>query len=165
MSADREAQPLSPAATAVAAFVAGSPLNIVMLDRDGRIVECSPMGFATAGVTREQFIGTRMQDLFESNTTRLREVLGSGDLATPVDIPLQSVRMPNGEVHWIQTTVSPSREDNGEIGGLVCVNSDMTLQQRSAWTRWPNAPPSGPVRTWASTTGSRASGPTWRRTP
>jgi PAS domain S-box-containing protein len=131
MSAAREGEPLSPAAAAVAAFVADSPLNIIMLDRDGRIVECSPTVFATAGVTREQFVGTLIQDLFQSNTARLREALGSGDLATPIDVPLQSVQMPNGEVHWIQTTLSPWREADGAIGGLVCVNSSMTFQQRT----------------------------------
>jgi len=131
MSAARQEPLLSPGAVSMAAFVAETPLNMVMLDRGGRILQASPAMISTTGRPREYLVGALIEDLFSANAAPLLEILASGDLETPVDVPMQPVQMPNGDVHWTQTSLSPWREADGTIGGLICVNNNMTAQQRA----------------------------------
>jgi PAS domain S-box-containing protein len=116
---------------ALKSFLAETPINASMIDLNGRIVEVSPGLIADSGLSRSDLIGRRTQDVFGDVAQRISAVLAPDAIHTPVKLPAQRVVMPSGDVQWIEATCSPWRYENGEIGGVICINRNITAEQRA----------------------------------
>jgi len=117
--------------SALKAFVAESLLDITILDCEGVILGVSRGYLDNVGVGAEQFVGFRCQDLFGEAAEKLSEMLAPAAIETPVKLPPERVEGPGGDVAWVQATCSPWRYDNGVVGGIICVQHNITAEQRA----------------------------------
>jgi len=116
---------------ALSALVAESPLEISLLDRDGVFVQVSKGMVAGSSLGQQDFVGRRCEDLFPGTAEQLAVLLDPAAIGTPTKLPVQNVALPDGGQAWIQTTCSPWRYDDGEIGGIICVSQNLTAEQQA----------------------------------
>ena len=130
------AGPTGPSATmsvrdALTAFVTASPLDMSMLDREGRLLAVSDSDVAAAGLSRETLLGARIADLFGEAAEPLAKVLAPSAIEKPVKLPPARIVNPVGELQWIETSCTPWRDEAGAVGGLICINQNITSEQRA----------------------------------
>jgi PAS domain S-box-containing protein len=123
-----KAAPSDEGVAALVALVAESPLNISMIDLDGRMVAASEATIASCGFARENLVGLRIQDVFGEVAAPLLQLLAAKEI-TPVTLPPVATPLPNGKVQWIQSTFSPWRKADGTIGGVMSFSHNMTGEQ------------------------------------
>jgi PAS domain S-box-containing protein len=116
---------------ALAAFVTESPLDLSMLDREGRFIAVSDSDLAASGASREQLIGAKVVDLYGEAARTLSEVLASSTIEQAVTLSPVRVVNPSGKAQWIQTSCSPWRDETGAVGGIICANHNITAEQQA----------------------------------
>jgi PAS domain S-box-containing protein len=107
------------------AFAAAAPVSIFMTDRDLRMVKASGRWLDAFGLTEEEVIG---RSVFEINPayflpfkSAFQKALTGRHLRDP---KVRSAH--SGKDAWISAELSPWRDSNGEIGGIVVSSHDIT---------------------------------------
>jgi PAS domain S-box-containing protein len=119
-----------PARDAISRFVADTPLNAVMLDRDGFIVEVSPTMLGETDILRRDLIGARVETVF-GGATNAEALLAACAATGGVTFPPRCVLVRGGEETWVESVVTVWRDRVGEVGGVLVVNRNITAQQRA----------------------------------
>ena len=140
--------------------------TVVIMDTDGRIEYVNPAFERTTGYTHDEAIGKKLTMLDSGEhddeyyaalwQTITQSECWTGALRQPAQGRLA---VPGGDA-----TISPIRDENGEIINFVAVKRDVTSEmelQRSSprrrrWRRWGGSPEASPT---TSTTSSRRSSP------
>jgi PAS domain S-box-containing protein len=115
----------------LASYVAESPFNMLLVDRQGWILECSRACGDQLTMPREQLLGFNIRDTMSEGTAEFMEFLASDAIAEALTYPPTAVQHPNGETHWYRTSVSPWRNDSGELGGVILITQNITAEQRA----------------------------------
>ena len=107
----------------VAAFVGAAPIEICMLDREMRIVQASPRWCEERQV--EDVVG---RTLYETNpdNERFRQVFDHCLTGAPLQWEQVNIVRPDGSKRWARVEISPWRQPNGEIGGILITSVDVT---------------------------------------
>jgi PAS domain S-box-containing protein len=116
-------------AQALQALVGESPANMCALDLDGVILAVSRGMIQQTGVPLEDYIGRRVQDLFGGSG--MEEILAKGQSMAAHTIPPRRIIAPDGEVVWVETSNWPWLDADGRVGGLVCLNRNITVEQKA----------------------------------
>ena len=117
---------------AMKAFVETSLLDISLLDRRGVILAISQVSLGSSGITADQVVGRPCADVFGLVADQLKSILDPAAIETSVKLPPVQVRLPDNSVAWIQSVVSPWRYDDGRVGGVICINHNITAEERAA---------------------------------
>jgi PAS domain S-box-containing protein len=115
------------------AFIATVPAGVMMTDRDMRILVASPQWLEAFGVTLEQAVGRtvyEISDYFEASRATYDRCLAGGVVeGRAFDSP------GGGAPRHLSSHLSPWRDADGEIGGLLGTAIDITdmvkAQERS----------------------------------
>jgi len=121
----------SPAVAALKALVTESDLDLSMIDRDGRLMAVSEGSLRRSGMARDQLVGQRIQDLFGEAVAEATAVLTSAAIATTQALTPQSIPLTTGKSDWYQATLTPWRDESGEIGGAINFLRNITAEQRA----------------------------------
>ncbi|MEO8114744.1 MAG: histidine kinase dimerization/phospho-acceptor domain-containing protein, partial [Phenylobacterium sp.] len=108
------------------AVIDATPILLVLVDRDMRVLGASPKWVATAGLEGRTVLGETVYDLaphlFEQWRPNFDQCLaGASVTAERVAIP-----QADGRIDWLQADVTPWRDAAGEIGGLIITSHDVT---------------------------------------
>jgi|GEM_PF-997722 len=103
------------------------PAWICYKDRDSRIVRANRAGAEAAGLTVEEIIGKRTQDLWptmgEKYVADDREVLATGKAREGI---IEKMPLASGEIRYVRTDKIPHRDDSGSIIGVIVFSVDIT---------------------------------------
>ncbi len=114
--------------TTARAILNASPAAIVLLDREGIVLDCNDAYSARIGISRKSLVGSRIWDrLTEETATRRNEqfkgVLNTGE-------PFQGVDEQGGI--WTEYRIEPAvREPAGRVQSVVVEALDITDRKRS----------------------------------
>jgi len=111
-------QALHTAQTVLDALISTAPISIVMTDRDMRIVYVSPRWQANFNLTEKEVIGQSLYsirgDYYLKSKSAFDLCLGGRSIKTP---RWRSER--DGRIDWMQTELTPWRDTDGEIAGII----------------------------------------------
>ena len=113
------------------AFVSMSQLDMIMLDREGRVLAASDVARPSTGLSRADFVGRRLVDLSGMGGGITQTLADDEAVLTPRSGRSGPTKMPNGDVEHFETDISPWRRDDGEVGGVICINRNITVEQRT----------------------------------
>ena len=109
----------------LSAFVDTVPASIFMADRDMRVLKASPQWLTVFGLTEAEAAGRSVYEIRPDYFGRFRRAfercLGGETIR---DDRLRSEI--GGYQAWLQTELTPWRDHNGQIGGLIVVAHDVT---------------------------------------
>ena len=107
------------------AFAEAMPGSLVMTDREFQVVKASPVWLANFAVTEEEALGRTVFDISPDYFVRflgaLEKVMGGRHIRDPKVKSTQP-----GQLKWITAELSPWRDDDGEIGGIIIAAQDIT---------------------------------------
>jgi len=127
--------------------------GIVVMDRDGRVVQCNPYMERFLGVVGPRCSGAPTRGVFpdlgaDSFEQALGRVLAGGVVLSP-DMPVN--RSSSGNSVWAIATLAPYRNSDGRVIGAIAVVSDISSRKerrrpcipaknncgrRRSWMRW-----------------------------
>ena len=110
------------------AILNASPAAIVLLDREGVVLDSNDVYPARFGISRDSLVGSRIWDLFpdETSTRRKEEARGVFDTGEP----FQGVDERNGI--WNEYRIEPAvRGPGGQVQSVVVEALDVTDRKRS----------------------------------
>lgn len=136
--ADRLARSLQASEARARAMLEQAAVGIATLDAKGRVLDPNPRVQEMFGRGRDSFIGLTAYDVMhpeDVDTARAQHAaLRAGDRAT-VSTSRRYLR-PDGSVFWGETAITPVRDADGTVQGLVAVIQDVTARrQATARTR------------------------------
>ncbi len=117
-------------ANLAATVFAHSQESIIVTDVDANIVDCNPATGRLTGYSREELIGSNPR-IFASGThstgfyKHLWQTLTSGQVWQGT---FQNLRK-NGTPYWIETSISPIKDQEGNIVRYVAVSRDITRKK------------------------------------
>ena len=114
------------AARVMADFVESSPVALAMTDRDYRILHVSPQWRIDMGMQEVEVVGQVVFDLFPGSRARRSEFFERAMAGETMRADRAQLMLPNGERPWVRAELTPWRDANGEIGGLLCMTHDIT---------------------------------------
>jgi len=119
---DRE---LRAARKVMSAFVGSVPIESVMTDRDLRVLTATPRWLEAFGLTEAEVIGRTLPeidpDAFAYFKDRFERCLAGEVVRDP------QVRVaPSGKRKWMNLELTPWRDENGEIAGVVSAAQDVS---------------------------------------
>ena len=107
-------------------LMASAPVALAVTDRDLRILHASPRWSAELGLAGQAVQGERLGDLLpevlERWGPRLAACLG-GEVVKADQIQLQAA---DGRRLWLRAEVTPWRDPDGQIGGLLFLSQDIS---------------------------------------
>ncbi len=107
------------------AFAEAVPGSLLMTDREFRVIKASPVWLANFGVSEDEAIGRSVFEISPEYFLRFRgafeKVLGGRYIRDPK----VGSTMP-GVTKWISAELSPWRDGEGEIGGIIVAAHDIT---------------------------------------
>jgi len=125
------AEPAISRVAAIKVFVAEAPIDITVLDPEGRVVAVSPVSAANRGLTTEQMNGRLIDQIFpgvQEAVDAAWERIRDGALS---NVAVERLPMPDGDVRWIQVLTTPWRDDDGQLAGVMCISADITAQHNA----------------------------------
>ncbi len=105
--------------------------GIIVIDRDGRVVQCNPFVERFLGVQGLDVLGRRMSEFFpamgQDNFERVlaRVLEGEIVLSSDMNVPRPGTTNP----FWIIATLAPYRNPDGRIMGAIATVSDITSRK------------------------------------
>jgi len=108
----------------LATVVAGAPIVLFSLDRDGRFTLAEGKGLAAIGVSGESLAGQSVFDLYADQQDMIggvRRALGGETVSSAVDV---------GEVSF-EAWYSPLRDETDTVEGVIGVATDVTERKRA----------------------------------
>jgi PAS domain S-box-containing protein len=118
---------VDPRQVALATLIGRLPLRIIMVDRDMRVLAASKSSMQGMRVRDDSYIGRVLFDIDPEYFGPYRPV---AEMCLREDkgftAPRVRARDADGEEVWLRTEISPWRDSNGEVGGLVSVSVEIT---------------------------------------
>ena len=114
------------ASASLAAFVEVSPFALAITDRDFRIIDVSPRWSLDHGVPRASARGAALPDVVAAGEADWRSICQAclAGSAAPTE-PMQTT-LPDGRVGWFRLEISPWRQDDDTVGGLLVATHDVS---------------------------------------
>src|SRR5579872_5183034 len=110
----------------MAAFVASAPIESVMTDKDLRVLTATPRWLEAFATTEAQVVGRLLPEIspgaFAYFEDHFRRCL-AGELVREARV---AVVRPDGSRKWATLEMTPWRDENGEIAGVVSASHDVT---------------------------------------
>ncbi|HEX4198482.1 MAG TPA: ATP-binding protein [Caulobacteraceae bacterium] len=110
----------------MAAFVEVSPAAIVMTDRDLRILHWSPTWRQDLKVEHIELAGQTLDDLFPGTYQRWSDIWAGALAGQPQDVGQVRLIAADGSRLWVQAKISPWRDAEGDVAGLIILTSNIT---------------------------------------
>ena len=123
--ADAEAEAHA-AARVIAGFVESSPVALMMIDQDRRLLHVSPQWRTDMGMEDVEVTGKLVGEVFPNllpTTAAAFDVALSGQV---VRTPRTQLKLPNGKRPWVRAEVTPWYRADGRIGGILSMTHDIT---------------------------------------
>jgi PAS domain S-box-containing protein len=108
------------------AFVEASPASIVMTDRDMRVIHSSPTWRADMKVEGMDVTGRSLDELFPGTIARWEDGWAAALAGETLTSDTADVITADGSKIWVQVKVSPWRDADGEVGGLLILPHNIT---------------------------------------
>ncbi|MGA0604123.1 response regulator [Caulobacter sp. KR2-114] len=109
-----------------AAFIRMAPFQLIMTDADLVVVEVSPAWSLQTGVSRETALGRNLHDILPHSAERFGPILGQCLAGETVRFDRAQVELPDGRTPWYQVELSPWRDLDGRVLGLLIASHDIT---------------------------------------
>ena len=110
----------------LASFVGSVPIESVMTDRDLRVLTATPRWLATMGLTEQAVAGRPLKeispDAFAFFKSHFERAL-AGEVVKDPQVPVVTA---DGRTAWMSLEMTPWRDDDGEIAGVVSAAHDIT---------------------------------------
>ena len=114
--------------------------GIVLMDTDGRIVECNPAAEVVLGLPQDQIVGRTPRD------PRWRAIREDGSDLPHEEMPavytlrtgesvkgfIHGIVHPDGRTRWLSISCQPIHEQDGSLGGVVISMADITVAYEQA---------------------------------
>ena len=110
------------------AFVAAVPVAAVFSDTEQRFLAASPVWLRNAGLTLEQIIGRRPQDLWPGHPIHASDMHQRCLAGETVSTEPHLVEGPGGARLWMALDGAPWRDEHGDVGGVLVLMRDVTAQ-------------------------------------
>ena len=110
-------------------LVGSSPIPLVMTDRDLRVLQVSNRWSATYGLAAERVVGRTMHEVFPAGRERWGPVYDrclAGASEHGERAPSADNQYGPGLNRWFHWEIAPWRDGEGEVGGLLLMNVDVT---------------------------------------
>ncbi|HEY9219023.1 MAG TPA: ATP-binding protein [Phenylobacterium sp.] len=115
-----------PSRQSIAASVMDSaPLALCVTDLEMRIVHASPRWRLEHGFADQEIEGRLLYELLPETAqwkSAHDKILAGGSLKDD----RASLRLPNGELRWVRAELTPWRDEDGAVGGIVILTTDIT---------------------------------------
>ncbi|MDP3490555.1 MAG: ATP-binding protein [Phenylobacterium sp.] len=111
------------AQTMMAAFVETAPVALCLTDVDMRIIQASPLWRAERGL--DEPIGHILYDI-NPRTKRWRSAYERCLQGNPAQYERLSVQNEDGEDRWLRVEITPWRNSDGAVAGLLIMSVDIT---------------------------------------
>jgi PAS domain S-box-containing protein len=110
----------------ISTLVNAMPISMVMTDREYRLLYASPPWIKQRGLEGVDVVGKTLfelrPDIFDQwRIGMMQAVGGEGFVLERLALP-----RPDGGVDWVKVQLTPWRDHNGEVGGLVISSYDIT---------------------------------------
>ena len=110
----------------MAAFVEATPAAVVMTDRDLRILHWSPTWRSDLKVEHVELSGQTLEDLFPGTAERWADLWAGALAGEPQRVERVRLTAADGSRLWMQATVSPWRDADDEVAGLIILTNNIT---------------------------------------
>ncbi len=107
-------------------FAAAAPASIVMTDTDLRIVKASQRFLRAAGFTESQVIGRTLAEVIPEYDRRFGGFIQRCLEGETVEAERVAVRVPNRGLIWLRVEMSPWRDGEGRIAGIISATTDIS---------------------------------------
>jgi PAS domain S-box-containing protein len=110
----------------VAQIIETAPLSLLMTDKEMRVVTASPRWIESRQFDDRAVIGHSLYELFPSTYEKWRPVYDRCLAGESVRADRVEFLRGDGSVIWLQVELTPWRDTDGEIGGLIITSHDVT---------------------------------------
>ncbi|HEX7945767.1 MAG TPA: PAS domain-containing protein [Phenylobacterium sp.] len=120
--------PLDARAQALATLIGSLPLRVIMVDRELRVLAASKSsvdGMRGHALADTAFVGRSIFDIDPEYFEPFRAICARCLAGESFAAPRVRARKDEGDI-WLRTEISPWRDDQGRIGGLISVSIDIT---------------------------------------
>ncbi len=107
-------------------IIDSSAVALAILDTDLRYIYVSPRWLADKAMRREDVIGRLMADIFPASTATYAEDYRLCLAGESRHSSLVPVTRPDGADHWLRADMTPWRQADGKICGIVVTTADIT---------------------------------------
>ena len=115
-----------PRQTALSTLIGAMPLRVILVDRDLRIIAASRPTSAAIGPAESDFIGRSIFDIDPEYFLPFAPLAQRCLAGETIISPRVRAREDGGEPVWLRTEISPWRDANGDIGGLISVSVEIS---------------------------------------
>ncbi len=107
-------------------LMASAPVALAVTDRDLRILHASPRWSAELGLTGQDVLGARLGDLLPEVTERWSSRIAACLAGEPIQVDQVQLQAGDGRRIWLRAEVTPWRDPDGQIGGLLFLSQDIS---------------------------------------
>ncbi|ACG77577.1 sensor histidine kinase/response regulator [Phenylobacterium zucineum HLK1] len=109
------------------AIIEALPISLVLTDREMRVLYASPPWITGRGLAGRQVTGKTLYELRPDMFEQWREGLEAAVAAgTGYKLDRRALPGPDGSVEWVKFEVTPWRDTEGQVGGLILASYDIT---------------------------------------
>ena len=109
-----------------AAFIRMAPFALVMADHDLTIIEVSPAWTAQVGIDRDVAVGRSLYDILPNGPEPFGSTLLRCLAGETVHVERSRINLPDGRAPWLQVEMSPWRDENDAVLGVLIASHDVT---------------------------------------
>ncbi|HQP20025.1 MAG TPA: PAS domain-containing protein, partial [Phenylobacterium sp.] len=102
-----------------------APVFLVLMDREMRVLGCSGRWAEQFGLTAETAQGLTLGEIAPSRFDRWRPFYDRCLAGETIRAPQFAYERPDGETGWLSAELTPWRDANGEIGGILVGSHDI----------------------------------------
>ncbi|MGZ3376563.1 MAG: ATP-binding protein [Phenylobacterium sp.] len=110
----------------VAQIIQTAPLSLLMTDKEMRVVSASPRWIESRQFTGREVIGRSLYELFPSTYEKWRPEYDRCLAGESLRADRVEYLRGDGSIIWLQVELTPWRDTNGEVGGLIITSHDVT---------------------------------------
>ncbi|WP_374344641.1 ATP-binding protein [Phenylobacterium sp.] len=103
-----------------------APVFLVLMDREMRVLGCSGRWAEQFGLTAETAQGLTLGEIAPSRFDRWRPFYDRCLAGETIRAPQFAYERPDGETGWLSAELTPWRDANGEIGGILVGSHDIS---------------------------------------
>jgi PAS domain S-box-containing protein len=110
----------------MASMVQGSPVALIMTDRDLRVLQVSARWLAETGLSEERVVGRSIYDIIpglRADYDRHYQAALAGETLRTNRARLIA---PDGSTRWLRAETKPWHAPDGDVGGLLIMSYDVT---------------------------------------
>jgi PAS domain S-box-containing protein len=109
----------------VATFIETAPIALIVTDRDLRILEASPRWIEDRDLTGKPVVGSTLYELV-AVSEQWRPIYDRCLNGEVVHADRVEMVRPDGSQRWLQAEITPWRDTDGQVGGLIIISHDIT---------------------------------------